>query len=93
MGALAALGVKVVPVSAKRWKPVFGLSGPGVTKAHSRYMASALFPHLEKELSRQKDHGRAEALLIAVYGHIRERQSSGEKPSSELVTRLDDALV
>ncbi|RZB66547.1 Holliday junction resolvase MOC1, chloroplastic [Glycine soja] len=34
----------------------------------SRRLASTLFPSMTSMLSRKKDHGRAEALLIAAYG-------------------------
>ena len=33
-------------------------------------MASAMFPEVGDDLGRKKDHGRAEALLIAAYGHM-----------------------
>jgi hypothetical protein len=38
----------------------------------SRTMAAAMFPEVVAEglLKRKKDHGRAEALLIAAYGHM-----------------------
>ena len=32
-------------------------------------MARSLFPEIAGELKRKKDHGRAESLLIAAYGH------------------------
>ncbi|CAM8961681.1 unnamed protein product [Rhodiola kirilowii] len=38
-------------------------------KDDSRKLASTLFPSLCEQLKRKKDHGRAEALLIAAYGN------------------------
>ncbi|PPR80716.1 hypothetical protein GOBAR_AA39997 [Gossypium barbadense] len=50
------------------WKREFELAGAGSTKDDSRRLASTLFPSLSDMLKRKKDHGRAEALLIATYG-------------------------
>ncbi|CAA6669164.1 unnamed protein product [Spirodela intermedia] len=61
IGILVASGFSVVPVSSRSWKDHFELFG-------SREAAIALFPSLESQLRRKKDHGRAEALLIAAYG-------------------------
>ncbi|KAI3814283.1 hypothetical protein L1987_19034 [Smallanthus sonchifolius] len=68
IGILVASGVSVVPVPSMRWKQEFKLSGNGKTKDNSRALAGSLFPSLSSSLKRKKDHGRAEALLIAAYG-------------------------
>ncbi|XP_020417697.1 uncharacterized protein LOC18778541 isoform X2 [Prunus persica] len=83
IGILVALGFSVVPVSSISWKNKFELTGGMSTKEKglgnwksfvfpclddSRRVASALFPSLSSMLKRKKDHGRAEALLIAAYG-------------------------
>ncbi|KAJ0726557.1 hypothetical protein HanPI659440_Chr12g0471681 [Helianthus annuus] len=68
IGVLVASGVSVVPVPSVRWKQEFKLSGNGKTKDDSRALACSLFPTLSSSLKRKKDHGRAEALLIAAYG-------------------------
>lgn len=68
IGILVALGFSVVPVSSISWKNKFELTGGMSTKDDSRRVASALFPSLSSVLKRKKDHGRAEALLIAAYG-------------------------
>ncbi|XP_015958490.1 Holliday junction resolvase MOC1, chloroplastic isoform X1 [Arachis duranensis] len=68
IGILVASGFSVVPVPSFTWKAKFELSGNRSTKDDSRRVASTLFPSLESLLSRKKDHGRAEALLIAAYG-------------------------
>lgn len=68
IGILVASGFSVVPVSSLLWKNQFELCGRSSNKDDSRRAASALFPSLSSLLKRKKDHGRAEALLIAAYG-------------------------
>ncbi|KAM7523007.1 hypothetical protein LguiA_012909 [Lonicera macranthoides] len=68
IGVLVASGFTVVPVPSLLWKNEFKLSGNGSSKDDSRELASTLFPSLCYLLKRKKDHGRAEALLIAAYG-------------------------
>ncbi|TQE06225.1 hypothetical protein C1H46_008165 [Malus baccata] len=68
IGILVAMGFSVVPVSSVSWKSKFEISGSMYTKDDSRRVASALFPSLKSMLERKKDHGRADALLIAAYG-------------------------
>lgn len=50
-------------VSPQRWKKAFGLDSD---KDKSRTLAQSLFPG--EFFNRKKDHGRAEAALIAEYG-------------------------
>lgn len=54
------------PVTAQKWKKHFGLKGPD--KERSRVYAIREVPGAAKYLERKMDHGRAEALLIAIYG-------------------------
>lgn len=68
VGILMALGFKVVPVRAQAWKSAMGISGRLYTKDDSRTLAMALFPDLGPQLKRKKDHGRADAILIAAFG-------------------------
>ncbi|KAK8513393.1 hypothetical protein V6N13_002139 [Hibiscus sabdariffa] len=68
IGVLVASGFSVIPVPSLSWKKEFELTGAGSTKDDSRRLASTLFPSLSDMLKRKKDHGRAEALLIAAYG-------------------------
>ncbi|GLT54243.1 hypothetical protein SLA2020_274580 [Shorea laevis] len=68
IGVLVASGFSVVPVPSLLWKNEYELSGRSSTKDDSRRFASTLFPTLSPLLKRKKDHGRAEALLIAAYG-------------------------
>lgn len=53
-------------VTPSVWKAHFGLSAD---KDVARGYAMKRFPHLANQLARKKDDGRAEALLIALYGY------------------------
>lgn len=66
---VACCGIPITYVSARRWKNYHGLSGPD--KEQSRARALQLAPELAELLARKKDHGRAEAALIALYGAAR----------------------
>lgn len=59
-------GVKLVMIEPQAWKRAFGLKGSD--KEMSRQCALGRCPKAAKFLKRKKDHGRAEALLIAIYG-------------------------
>lgn len=65
LGVAAALGYPTHLVSPAEWKRFFKL---GKDKELSRALASRLYPGVK--LDRMKDHGRAEALLIARYGAL-----------------------
>lgn len=64
MGVLSALGFTYEMVRPQEWKKEFGLLKS--EKDASRKRAAALYPSLA--LTRKKDHGRAEAILLAEYG-------------------------
>jgi crossover junction endodeoxyribonuclease RuvC len=64
-GVLAALEIPCHRVSPAVWKKYFKLP---VEKEQSRALALRLFPATADHFSRKKDHGRAEAALIARYG-------------------------
>lgn len=70
LGVLAALGVPYTLVTPAAWKKTFHL---GRDKEQSRARALELFPALADDLKRKKDEGRAEALLLALYGKMQER--------------------
>lgn len=63
--AAAASGHELRYVTPATWKAYFGLSAD---KGVARGYAMKRFPHLADQLSRVKDDGRAEALLIALFG-------------------------
>ncbi|KAK2641006.1 hypothetical protein Ddye_022769 [Dipteronia dyeriana] len=79
IGILVASGFSVVPVPSLTWKNEFEISGGSNTKDDSRRVASSIFPSLSSLLQRKKDHGRAEALLIAAYGKGLKLESSSEE--------------
>lgn len=64
IGILAARSIPYTLVTPAVWKRALGLTGK--PKGASRALARAWFPHAP--LGREKDHGRAEALLIAEWG-------------------------
>jgi crossover junction endodeoxyribonuclease RuvC len=66
-GIIAAYGLALEMPSPQRWKKLL-LADQGKEKEASRYKATQLFPSLADQLSRVKDDGRAEALLMAEYG-------------------------
>ncbi len=63
-GVVSAQRYRHTPVTPAVWKKAMKLSA---SKEQGRAMAIRLFP--DAPLSRMKDHNRAEALLIAKYGH------------------------
>ncbi|XP_057433880.1 Holliday junction resolvase MOC1, chloroplastic [Lotus japonicus] len=75
IGILVASGFSVVPVPSFTWKAKFELSGSRISKDDSRRVAATLFPSVSSLLLRKKDHGRAEALLIAAYGKDQKKNS------------------
>ncbi|MEE4209688.1 MAG: hypothetical protein V2I43_10510 [Parvularcula sp.] len=75
--AVTAAGCELRMVPPATWKRSFGLIFPKGTpkpriKAASRSLAQDRFPGLAGQLARVKDEGRAEALLIALYGSERQ---------------------
>jgi hypothetical protein len=67
-----ALGFPVVPVAPQTWKRYYEIPSYGLdtkqAKEHSRVLMIQIEPQLRPWLARKKDHGRAEAALIAMYG-------------------------
>lgn len=59
--------VPLTTIEATAWKRAHGLPA-GSDKEHSRQLALHLFPEAIGYFERVKDHGRAEAALIAWYG-------------------------
>ena len=64
-GILAALQIRTHLVAPAVWKKHFRLDSD---KEKARAMALRLFAASPGHFSRKKDHGRAEAALLAVYG-------------------------
>lgn len=63
-GVLGALQIPVVLVTPQAWKKRAGLIGKPKDMARTR--AQQLYPRAD--LARKKDIGRADAILIAIYG-------------------------
>jgi len=66
---LELLGIPYTRAEPASWKRQFGLIGQ--SKDASRVLAIQRFPTVAAELKRKKDNGRADALLIALYGEQR----------------------
>ncbi len=66
LGILTTLKIPFQEVHPMTWKKEFGLLRQ--PKERSIQVAQQLFPSLANQLTRKKDHGRAEALLIAEWG-------------------------
>lgn len=60
-GVLAALNIPIIQIAPGKWKKHFALNSDG---EKSRALALRLWPTCT-DLVRKKDHGRAEALLMA----------------------------
>lgn len=73
MGILASLGLPYTSVRPSVWKRSMTL---GQDKEASRLRAQQLYPGAD--LRRKRDHGRAEALLLASYGLMRQRHAKVE---------------
>lgn len=65
VGVLAACSIPIVWVTPSKWKNASGLSSD---KEHSRQRAIETWPASSPLFARRKDHGRAEAALIASWG-------------------------
>jgi crossover junction endodeoxyribonuclease RuvC len=65
-GVLAALEIPLMQVTPAKWKRAFGLTSD---KEKARAFAIRTFPAVEG-LSRKRDAGRAEALLLAYYWSV-----------------------
>jgi crossover junction endodeoxyribonuclease RuvC len=64
--AVALCQVPITIVEPSVWKRRFHLNGGD--KEQSRLLALQKFPQQHALLARKKDHNRAEAVLLAVYG-------------------------
>jgi hypothetical protein len=94
-GVLAASNLDVRVVKPQAWKCALGLAHKQSTKDESRALAGEVFPGVIDFLKRKKDHGRAEALLIAAYGHVaataRDERDANDEADMERVARRNDS--
>jgi crossover junction endodeoxyribonuclease RuvC len=79
IGICAASMLPYELVHPATWKSKM-LAGMPRGKDASRVKAMQLFPQIAKDLARKKDHGRADALMLAVYGV---KYGSAQKPVQE----------
>ena len=70
LGVIGALAIPVRHVSPAKWKRALGLNSDGET---SRARAIETWPEQAHLFARKRDHNRAEASLLALYG-LRERR-------------------
>lgn len=64
-GLCLGLGIPCTPVTPQAWKKKM-MAGTAKEKEASIWVVNQIHPHLE--LTRKKDHGKADACLIAEYG-------------------------
>ena len=74
-GVIQALGVPMELVTPQRWKKAYRLDSD---KEKARALALRLWP-MSKQFSRKKDHGRAEAALIAKFGAGQAAEAAASK--------------
>jgi hypothetical protein len=81
------LGIPAILVSPAKWKHAMKLKGGPEGKEQARRLAIETFPDHSQLFSRKKDHGRAEASLLAVYAAslptIRNYQNDPDLPTSQ----------
>jgi crossover junction endodeoxyribonuclease RuvC len=65
-GVVGAIGLPLARVTPQQWKRRAKLLGK--EKDAARALALDLFPELAPDLTRKKDSGRADALLLAYFG-------------------------
>ncbi len=64
-GVVSAFDIQIHLVAPAKWKRHFNLSSD---KEEARSKAISIFPPCAASFARKKDHGRAEAALLARYG-------------------------
>lgn len=69
-GIIAAKNIPTVFIQPAKWKNIMGLSGKD--KDASRQKAVELFPREANLFARKKDHGRADAALLAYVAYTKD---------------------
>lgn len=67
LGIIACKCISIVQITPQSWKKKLGLNSD---KEYSRTRAIEIFPKYHQLFARKKDHGRAEAALLAYYGYL-----------------------
>jgi crossover junction endodeoxyribonuclease RuvC len=65
--AVALSKIPLTQVSPAKWKKAMGVKGGAEGKEQCRRLVIEMLPHQREMFERKKDHGRAEAVLIARY--------------------------
>jgi crossover junction endodeoxyribonuclease RuvC len=81
--AVACAGIPITMVEASVWKRALGLPGGKANKEMARQRAIQLFPSASCFV-RMKDHGRAEAALIAYYGLSKQQSPTSEATHEQM---------
>ncbi|KAA6426619.1 MAG: TRAF3-interacting 1 isoform 2 [Trebouxia sp. A1-2] len=90
-GVLLSHGIPFETVSAKVWKTDMQLIKAG--KEGSRELAQHFLPQTMLQLKRKKDHGRAEALLLAAWGiGVRRTTADVAAANAAAFAELDDTV-
>jgi crossover junction endodeoxyribonuclease RuvC len=79
---IACCAIPLTIIEPSMWKKFHALRGGD--KEGGRQRALQLFPHAHALLARKKDHGRAEAALIALYGLNRIPAQAGSAAGQSL---------
>jgi len=69
---LALCGIPLKYVPSQTWKKFHGIP-PKSDKEYSRGLCKQIRPDIADQLTRKKDHNRAESVLIALYGVHKEK--------------------
>jgi crossover junction endodeoxyribonuclease RuvC len=75
---IACCAIPLTIVEPSAWKRHFRL--PGKDKEAARQRALQLFPAAHALFARRKDHGRAEAALLALFGHSGAHRHEAHQP-------------
>lgn len=89
LGVLAALFIPHQQVHSLTWKKSM-MADMGKEKDASRIKAMQLYPRTAPDLVRKKDHGRADALLIADWGRRNYSEVPSKLPSFSRDNQQDD---
>jgi crossover junction endodeoxyribonuclease RuvC len=89
--ALSACDVAYTIITPAKWKPAVGIP-TGADKEASRLPALQLFPDQAANLTRKKDHARADAMLLAYFGAKGGRAMKNKRQKALAEQRLEFRL-
>jgi hypothetical protein len=92
LGMLAMAGIPYEEVHPATWKSVL-LRDMGKEKSASIMKATQLYPSTARDLTRVKDHGRADALMLAEYGRrVRNSVTTSRRVSTPRQSFTDELM-